>query len=63
METVTAELTDRLVMALDGLVEQGWYAERSEALRDAVRQLVERKQLARVEQAVDEDIHWGLGEP
>ncbi len=63
MQTVTAELTDRLVMALDGLVEQGWYADRSEALRDAVRQLVQRKQLVRVEQAVDEDIRWGLGEP
>jgi len=41
-------------------IKEGWYANRSEAIRDAVRNMVERKQLARLEAAVEEDIQWGL---
>ena len=41
-------------------IKEGWYANRSEAIRDAVRSMVERKQLARLEAAVEEDIQWGL---
>lgn len=59
METVTAKLTPRLTQELDGLIEAGWYANRSEAIRDAVRILLERKRLQRLEAAVREDIAWG----
>lgn len=62
MDTVTTKLTERLTGELDSLVEEGWYANRSEAVRDAVRDLVERKRIHRLEAAVDEDIAWGLGE-
>lgn len=61
MDTVTAKLTPRLTQELDALIEAGWYANRSEALRDAVRDLVERKRLYRLERAVEQDIEWGLG--
>ncbi|MBC2700440.1 MAG: hypothetical protein HF976_03355 [ANME-2 cluster archaeon] len=37
-------------------IKKGWYANRSEAIRDVVRNIVERKQLARLEAAVEEDI-------
>jgi len=42
------------------LIKEEWYANRSEAIRDAVRSMVERKQLVRLEAAVEEDIQWGL---
>lgn len=61
MDTVTTKLTPRLTSELDALVDEGWYANRSEAVRDAVRELVERKRLERLERAVEEDIEWGLG--
>ena len=59
METVTAKLTDRLTHELDALVERGWFANRSDAVRSAVRDMVEQRRMQRLEQAVDEDIAWG----
>jgi Arc/MetJ-type ribon-helix-helix transcriptional regulator len=59
METVTAKLTDRLTHELDALVQQGWFANRSDAVRCAVRDMVEQRRMQRLEQAVDEDIAWG----
>ncbi|MBC2697216.1 MAG: ribbon-helix-helix protein, CopG family [ANME-2 cluster archaeon] len=60
LQTIPAKLTSKLVAELDALIKEGWYANRSEAIRDAVRNMVERKQLARLEAAVEEDIQWGL---
>ncbi|KAF5424775.1 MAG: Transcriptional regulator, contains Arc/MetJ-type RHH (ribbon-helix-helix) DNA-binding domain [Candidatus Methanocomedens sp.] len=60
MQIIPAKLTSKLVAELDALIKEGWYANRSEAIRDAVRSMVERKQLARLEAAVEEDIQWGL---
>jgi Arc/MetJ-type ribon-helix-helix transcriptional regulator len=60
LQTIPAKLTSKLVAELDGLIKEGWYANRSEAIRDAVRNMVERKKLVRLEAAVEEDIKWGL---
>jgi len=60
LQTIPAKLTSKLVAELDALIKEGGYANRSEAIRDAVRNMVERKQLARLEAAVEEDIQWGL---
>ncbi|NOZ77112.1 MAG: ribbon-helix-helix protein, CopG family [Euryarchaeota archaeon] len=60
METVPAKMTKRLILELDKLIEEGWYSNRSEAVRDAVRELVEKKRIAMLEAAVREDIEWGL---
>jgi Arc/MetJ-type ribon-helix-helix transcriptional regulator len=60
LQTIPAKLTSKLVAELDALIKEGWYANRSEAIRDAVRSMVERKQLVRFEAAVEEDIQWGL---
>lgn len=60
METIPAKLTSKLVLEIDALIKEGWYANRSEAIRDAVRNLVERKKLVRLESAIEEDIEWGL---
>lgn len=60
METVPAKLTKRLILELDKLIEEGWYSNRSEAVRDAVRELVEKKRVEMLEAALREDIKWGL---
>lgn len=62
MKTIPAKVTERLVMELDELVKQGWYASRSEAIRDAIRELVKKTKLDRLERAIQEDVRWGLYE-
>ncbi len=60
MQTVTAKLTDRLATELDQLVANGWFANRSDAIRAAVRDMVDQRRLQRLEKAIEEDIAWGL---
>jgi len=60
METVPAKITNKLLLELDRIVEEGWYADRSEAIRDAVRELVEKMKIERLETAIKKDIEWGL---
>jgi len=60
METVTAKLTPKLIAEIDELINDGWYGNRSEAIRDAVRDLIERKKMMKLTKAVQEDIDWGL---
>lgn len=59
-ETVPAKLTHKLLEEMDELVKEGWYANRSELLRDAVRELIRKLKLQRLEAAIKEDIQWGL---
>lgn len=59
-ETIPAKLTHRLVYEMDDLVKEGWYANRSELVRDAVRELIKKLKLQRLEAAIKEDIQWGL---
>ena len=42
MDSVQISLTERQVHALDALIKRGIYPSRSEAVRDAVRKLVEK---------------------
>ncbi|KAA0003326.1 MAG: ribbon-helix-helix protein, CopG family [Thermoplasmata archaeon] len=60
METVPTKLTPKLIAELDELVREGWYANRSEAVRDAVRELVEKMRLETLQEAIKKDIEWGL---
>jgi Arc/MetJ-type ribon-helix-helix transcriptional regulator len=60
METIPAKITGRLEKEMDALIEEGWYANRSDLIRAAVRDLVRKQRLDRLEQAVREDIAWGL---
>ena len=60
MENVTAKITPRLIQEIDGLIEEGWYSSRSEAIRDAIRDLVDRRRYAKMRRAAEEDIKWGL---
>jgi Arc/MetJ-type ribon-helix-helix transcriptional regulator len=60
METVNAKVPQRLIAELDELISEGWYGNRSEAVRDAIRQLIERKRYLQLRKATEEDIRWGL---
>ena len=60
MQTVPAKLTERLVMEAEELIKEGWYANKSELIRDAVRNLINKTKMQRLEKAIKEDIQWGL---
>lgn len=60
MNTVPAKLTPRLVAEVDEMVREGWYANRSELIRDAVREAVRRARAQRLEAAIKRDVEWGL---
>ena len=60
METISIKITPRLTHELDDLIKKGWYANKSEAIRDAILRLVENKRYKQLKQVIEEDIHWGL---
>lgn len=60
METVPAKLTKMLIAEADEIIEEGWYANKSELIRDAVRSLIRKIKAQRLEAAIKEDVEWGL---
>ncbi len=60
MKTVTAKLTKRIMEEMEGLIKEGWYANKSELIRDAIRELIKKQKVAQLEAAIKEDIAWGL---
>lgn len=60
MENMTVKITPKLISELDNLIQEGWYSSRSEAIRDAVRELVDKRRYAKMRKGVEEDIKWGL---
>ena len=62
METVIteAELTPKLLAELESIIEEGWYTDRSEAIRDVVRNLTIGRRFLKEEQNIVKDVLWGL---
>ena len=62
METVTleAKLTPKLLEELENIIHEGWYTDRSEAIRDAVRKLIMERKLSKEERNIIKDVEWGL---
>ena len=60
METVPAKLTKRLIAESEEIIKEGWYANKSELIRDAVRDLIRKTRVQRLEAAIKEDVQWGL---
>jgi len=62
METITTEakLTPKLLEELENIIKEGWYTDRSEAIRDAVRKLIMERRLSKVERNIVKDVKWGL---
>jgi len=57
---VPAKLTEKLIYEADELIKEGWYANKSELIRDAVRELIRKLKAERLESAIKDDILWGL---
>ncbi len=47
---------------MDELVEEGWYSNRGDVMRDALREKIRQLKLTRLEAAIKEDIAWGLSQ-
>ena len=62
METITTEakLTPKLLEELENIIKEGWYTDRSEAIRDAVRKLIVERRLSKEERNIVKDVLWGL---
>jgi len=60
METVPAKLTRRIIAEMEELINQGWYANKSELIRNAIRELIKKQKVTQLESAIKEDIQWGL---
>ncbi len=60
MDTIPAKVTPRLVQAMDELIEDGWFANRSELIREALRELIRKTKAERMEAAIKDDVKWGL---
>ncbi len=60
MQTVPAKVPKRIIMEMEELINQGWYANKSELIRNAIRELVKKQKVAQLESAIKEDVQWGL---
>ncbi|MFA4886638.1 MAG: ribbon-helix-helix domain-containing protein [Candidatus Nanoarchaeia archaeon] len=60
MEAIPTKITPRLLEEIDEIIQEGWYANRSELIRDAVREMVKKMKAQRLEAAIKEDVQWGL---
>ncbi|MBI3032272.1 hypothetical protein HYY69_02255 [Candidatus Woesearchaeota archaeon] len=60
MEAIPTKITPRLLQEMDEIIDEGWYANRSELIRDAIREIVKKMKAQRLESAIKEDIKWGL---
>jgi Arc/MetJ-type ribon-helix-helix transcriptional regulator len=60
MKTVKAKIPDRLHRAIDALVEQGWFSNRDEVVREAIRRFLDAHRPELMEKFIREDVEWGL---
>lgn len=60
MSTLTLELPEALRAELDAVVEAGWFENQGEAVRAALRDFVNHRKLALMEQHQLADIEWAL---
>jgi len=61
METVKieAKLTPMQLEELEKFIQEGWYTDRNDAIRDAVRKLIREKKLTKEELNILKDVEWG----
>ena len=60
MKTVPAKITPKLEMEMEEIIKEGWYASKSDFIRDAVRELIRKIKVERLEASMKEDAQWGL---
>lgn len=60
MKTIPAKITPRLEMAIEEIIKEGWYASKSDFIRDAIRELIRKIKVERLEASIKDDVQWGL---
>ena len=56
MQSVPAKLTRRIIKEMEALIVQGWYANKSELIRDAIRELIKKQKVVQLESIIKKDI-------
>ena len=60
MEVIEAKLTSKLLEEVEKLIKEGLYADRDEAIRDAIRRLIREIRYSAQEENLLKDVEWGL---
>lgn len=60
MKTIPAKVTPRLEMEMEEIIKEGWYASKSDFIRAAIRELIRKTRVERIEASIKEDVEWGL---
>ncbi len=60
MKTIPAKITPRLELEMDEIIKEGWYANKSEFIRQAIREMIQKIKIDKLEKAIKEDVEWGL---
>ena len=60
MKTIPAKITPKLEMEMEEIIKEGWYASRSDFIRDAIRELIRKIKIEKLEDSIKEDVKWGL---
>jgi len=60
LETIQAKLTPKLLEEVEKLIKEGLYADRDEAIRDAIRRLIRERRYSVEEENLLKDAEWGL---
>jgi Arc/MetJ-type ribon-helix-helix transcriptional regulator len=60
LETIQAKLTPKLLEEVEKLIKEGLYADRDEAIRDAIRRLIREIRYTKEEENLLKDVEWGL---
>ena len=62
MKTIAVDLPERVTKQMDVLVENGWFMDKTEIVRVALWEFVQRNHFALAEQFQRADIAWALGQ-
>jgi len=60
LEIIQAKLTPKLLEEVEKLIKEGLYADRDEAIRDAIRRLIREIRYSVEEENLLKDAEWGL---
>lgn len=60
MNAISLDLPDQLTADVDKAVAAGWFADRQEAIRQAVREFMNSRRLELQEEQQLDDIAWAL---
>jgi Arc/MetJ-type ribon-helix-helix transcriptional regulator len=60
MQAITLELPEHLAEEVDRAVQAGWFVDRQEAIREALREYLSARRLELLESQQLDDIAWSL---